>query len=388
MSMTSKSPKEVARKAYEAGKHALPKYAHKYSRKDYTCAQLFAILVLRKMFKQDYRGTEAYLYEWSDLREILDLGDTVPHYTTLQKANVKLFGNDALFRKLLKQTLEQFYRYPKHAQIDDDDVAWMTRIDLAAADSTGFESSHCSKYFTNRRKRGKNKGDPDEPVAYRPFPKLGIVADCRSHMILSCVCELGPKPDVNELLPLMEGMTGQVLPDTMLLDAGYDSENNHELLREYLEIESIIPPKIGRPTDKLPTGKWRWLMATNFDPEEIYGQRWQVETVMRMLKARLGEALTARSDKARNAELQLMVLAHNLMVVLCLWTRGFLQSIPDTFSRPGFFNAPAFRAKSDEKDHNATMRETTAFLTRLGFIDAEHLGAEWMNRPCFQKQSL
>ena len=83
-----------------------------------------------------------------------------------------------------------------------------------------------------------------------------------------------------------------------------------------------------------------------------------------------------------------MVLAHNLMVVLCLWTRGFLQSIPDTFSRPGFFNAPAFRAKSDEKDHNATMRETTAFLTRLGFIDAEHLGAEWMNRPCFQKQSL
>ena len=67
ISITSKSPKEVARKAYEAGKRALARYAHKYSRRDYTCAQLFAILVLRKMFKQDYRGTEAYLYEWSDL---------------------------------------------------------------------------------------------------------------------------------------------------------------------------------------------------------------------------------------------------------------------------------------------------------------------------------
>jgi len=333
MSITSKSPSEVARKAYEAGKKALPKYAHKYSRKDYTCAQLFAILVLRKMFKQDYRGTSTMLMEWSDLREILELGDTVPHYTTLQKANVKFFEDDALFRKLLKQTLEQFYRYPKHAQIDDDDIAWMARIDLAAADSTGFESGHCSKYFTNRKKRGKNKGDPDEPVAYRQFPKLGLVADCDSHMILSCLCGLGPKPDVSELLPLMEGMTGQVVPDTILLDAGYDSENNHELLREYLEIDSVIPAKAGRPTDKLPKGKWRWLMATDFDPDEIYGQRWQVETVMRMIKSRLGEALTARSDKARNAELQLMVLTHNLMVVLYLYCRGFLQNRSDLLCR-------------------------------------------------------
>jgi len=37
--------------------------------------------------------------------------------------------------------------------------------------------------------------------------------------------------------------------------AGYDSEPNHELLREILGIESIIPAAIGRPTEKLPTGK-------------------------------------------------------------------------------------------------------------------------------------
>ncbi|MEM9347163.1 MAG: hypothetical protein AAGB26_11160, partial [Planctomycetota bacterium] len=36
----------------------------------------------------------------------------------------------------------------------------------------------------------------------------------------------------------------------------------------------------------------------------------------RMIKARQGEALTARSDQARNNELSLMVLAHNLMIVL------------------------------------------------------------------------
>ncbi|MEM9111309.1 MAG: transposase [Planctomycetota bacterium] len=323
--MTSKSPKDVARAAYQAGKDALPKYANKYSRRDFTCAQLFAILVLRKFFKQDYRGAIAFLEEWSDLREILDLQDKLPHYTTPQKASEKLLS-DPLFRKLLKQTLEQFYRYPKHAQIDDDDVAWVARIDLAAGDSTGFESGHCSKYFTKRKKRGKNKGDPDEPVAYRTFPKLGVVADCESHMILSRVVGVGPRPDNDQVLPLMENMTGDVLPDTTLWDAGYDSENNHELLREYLEIESIIPPSAGRPTNNLPKSKWRWLMATDFDPDEVYGQRWQVETVMRMIKARQGEALTARSNQTRNTELSLMVLTHNLMVVLRRYWRGFLQS--------------------------------------------------------------
>ncbi|MEM1355035.1 MAG: hypothetical protein AAGH88_09145 [Planctomycetota bacterium] len=260
--MTSKSPRAVATAAYEAGKKALPKYASKYSRRDFTSAQLFAILVLRKFFKQDYRRAIAFLEEWSDLREILELHDKLPHFITPQKASEKLL-DDPRFRKLLKQTLEQFYRYLKLAQIDDDGVAWVVRIDLAAGDSTGFESGHCSKYFTKRKKRGKNKGDPDEPVAYRMFPKLGVVADCDSHMILSRVAGLGPRPDNDQGLPLMENMTDDVLPGTTLWNAGYDSENNHELLREYLEIESIIPPGSGRPTNNLPKSKWRWRMGVD-----------------------------------------------------------------------------------------------------------------------------
>ena len=57
----------------------------------------------------------------------LDLDDKVPHYATLENSNAKLL-NDAMLRKLLKQTLEQFYRYPKHAQIDDDDMTWIQCI--------------------------------------------------------------------------------------------------------------------------------------------------------------------------------------------------------------------------------------------------------------------
>ena len=326
MSMTSKSPTAVVEAAYEVGKKVLPRYAHKYSRKDYTCAQLFGILVLRKFLKTDYRGTVQLLSEFDRLREILELGDAVPHYTTVQKANARMFHEDALLRRLLMQTLEQFYRYPKHASIDDDDLAWMLRIDLAAGDSTGFESGHCSKYFTKRRKKAKNKDDPDESVTYRRFPKLSIVTDCASPMILSFVRGPGPAPDVDQLRPLMKNMTGQIMPDTLLLDAGYDSEGNHECLREDLGIMSIIPPTAGRPTDKLPKGKWRWLMATDFDSEEVYGQRWQVETVMRMIKARQGESLTARSEDTRRVELALMVLTHNLMVVWAHISEGFYRA--------------------------------------------------------------
>ncbi len=328
MSKTSKSPLTVAKTAYEAGKKTLPRYAHKFSRKDFTCAQLFAILVLRKFFKTDYRGIIQYLCEWPDLRRVLDLHDKVPHFTTPQKAAAKLM-NDALIRKLLTQTIDDFYpRRKSAAALDDDDLAWVVRLEQAAGDSTGFESRHCSRYFTRRRKRGKNK---DEPVSYCRFPKLGVVIDCASHLILSTLRGVGPKPDVDELKPMMEQMATNVLFDQMLLDAGYDSEGNHVLTRETYGIESIIPAKAGRPTTKLPTGRWRWLMATQFD-EESYGQRWQVETVMFMLKSRQGESLTARSDQARRQEMGLMAITHNVMIVL--GAEGFYRAYPTPFHAP------------------------------------------------------
>ena len=58
---------------------------------------------------------------------------------------------------------------------------------------------------------------------------------------------------------------------------------------------------IGRPTDALPTDCWRWLMATAFD-DESYGQRWQAETVMFMLKQhqRLADDANLRDEAKRN----------------------------------------------------------------------------------------
>ena len=85
----TKSPRAVAKEALRLAQESLPAYSSRFSRKDYTQHQLFAMLVLREFLKQDYRGMEQLLKDWSDLREILGL-TKVPDHSTLQKAAQRL----------------------------------------------------------------------------------------------------------------------------------------------------------------------------------------------------------------------------------------------------------------------------------------------------------
>lgn len=68
---------------------ALPAYSSKFSKKDFTQHQLFAILVLKQFFKTDYRGIIAYLQDWPELCRVLKL-TKVPHYSTLCYAEQRL----------------------------------------------------------------------------------------------------------------------------------------------------------------------------------------------------------------------------------------------------------------------------------------------------------
>jgi hypothetical protein len=78
----TKSPRAVAREALRVARESLPAYSSKYSRKDFTQHQLFAILALKTFLKTDYRGVIQHLKDFSDLREDLGLQE-VPHYSTL-----------------------------------------------------------------------------------------------------------------------------------------------------------------------------------------------------------------------------------------------------------------------------------------------------------------
>jgi hypothetical protein len=85
----TKSPRAVGREALRLAQETLPAYASKYSRKDYTQHQLFALLALKTFFKTDYRGVIQMLADFAELRHDLGLND-IPHYSTLCYAAKRL----------------------------------------------------------------------------------------------------------------------------------------------------------------------------------------------------------------------------------------------------------------------------------------------------------
>jgi hypothetical protein len=85
----TKSPRAVAREALRLAQETLPAYSSKFSRKDFTQHQLFALLALKTFFKADYRGVVQLRADFSDLRADLGLSQ-VPHSATLGKAAGRL----------------------------------------------------------------------------------------------------------------------------------------------------------------------------------------------------------------------------------------------------------------------------------------------------------
>jgi hypothetical protein len=92
MRSMAKSAVGVVREAPAAGLAALPEYRNRFSRRDYTQAQLFALLVLRQFLRTDYRGVVALVAEWAEPRRALGLSK-VPHYSTLAHAARRLLAD-------------------------------------------------------------------------------------------------------------------------------------------------------------------------------------------------------------------------------------------------------------------------------------------------------
>src|SRR5215471_13451842 len=101
--LTSKSPRRVMRLAHALARSCLPRYSCKFSRHDYTLAQLFACLVLREHQRKSYRGVEALL---RDCRHwCRDIGmKRVPDHNTLCRAFHLLLSNHGINRLMDRLT--------------------------------------------------------------------------------------------------------------------------------------------------------------------------------------------------------------------------------------------------------------------------------------------
>jgi hypothetical protein len=187
---------------------------------------------------------------------------------------------------------------------------------MAAVDSTGMETRHVSRYFSDRR-----------GCHYRRYPKVSVVVDVSTHLFLGCVIDRGPLPDTIEFQQVVAQAHRRQPFKSLLGDVGYDAEKFHHYLYRRLGTVGIIPPRRGRAAGKSPAhirGYFRRILAESW-PIAEYGQRWQVETSFSMLKRLLGSALRAHRAKALNREIFLRVLTINLMIIRRL-SPSFQQS--------------------------------------------------------------
>ena len=295
--VTSKSPRAVVLAALATARRSLPAYAHRNSPKKFTQHQLFACLALKNFLKTDYRGLVAHLADHGSLVETLEL-TTIPHFTTVQKAARRLL-KAAPARRLLEATVRLHMKRRR-------------RVKRSAIDSTGLECSAASGYFVRRRTR---VAEPWKTVVYHHYPKLGVVCDSDDHFILAFRAGRGPRPDVDEFRPLVAEALRVVRLSLLTADAGYDSEPNHEFARDEHGVRTVIPAKLGRPTDKPPTGRYRRLMKSRFD-RAAYRRRSQVETVISMIKRRQGSHVRGRSYHSQCRDLRLLALVHNVMILV------------------------------------------------------------------------
>lgn len=315
---TCKSPRTALRVAWDLACLTLPTHTSKFSRAEFTLPQLFACLVVREMLQLSYRKAEAFFRDSPDW--LADIGmNRPPDHNTLWRA----FGVICTLRRLNRML-------DLHAQLLRRAGRLKLRDKPLAADSTCFEQRHRSRHYERRcRRMGLTPGgkfsrkaavsaDQARARELRRMPKLALAGAAACHLVLAARVRVGNGSDAPDFKPLLDDACRRAPIQTVVADRGYDSEENHRHARADLGIRSIIPPGIGRPTSKLPTGYWRRHMRRRFAghaDRRLYSQRAQVETINSMIKRNLDDHLRSRLRKRRKAEMFFRTVVHNIMLI-------------------------------------------------------------------------
>jgi len=164
------------RVAYHLARRTLPEHACKFSRHDFTLAQLFACLVVREFFDLSYRRTEALLAD--SPQWLADVGlRTAPDHNTLWRACDTLLANRRCSRML--DLLAELFAKAR--------LLTLRRKPLAI-DSTCFEQRHRSAHYDRRCRRMADEAR-ERPGKWgatvnaarsrrlRRLPKLAIAVD-------------------------------------------------------------------------------------------------------------------------------------------------------------------------------------------------------------------
>jgi DDE family transposase len=106
--------------------------------------------------------------------------------------------------------------------------------------------------------------------------------------------------------------TSNILPLSVVTgDKGYDSEDNHSLVRDGLHAFSIIPARYEYVPIWRTHGKYRKEMKLGYS-KLLYNQRNKDETIISVIKRRFGEHLMSRLTRTQNRELSFRCITYNM----------------------------------------------------------------------------
>ncbi len=277
-----------ARVALQVASRVLSPYRRRFSKHQFTQPQLLAVLCLMRYEDWTFRETEVRLREHGELRAALQL-QSVPDYTTLYRF-LKRLDNDTIDRGL-GETVRRLRRGKTHVRVS------------AALDGTGLSPQAVSTYFI-RRSEQQQGGKP----RYRHYLKWLVVVDVKQQVVLAQQARQGPWVDTRALPGLVDAAVRRAPLRVVLADAEFDSEANHQHIRQRCSAQSIIP---AQPRRGIPRGTLRRQMYRAF-PQKEYGQRAKVETVFSVVKRKLSSRAPGRSLRSQIRQALLLGLTYNL----------------------------------------------------------------------------
>lgn len=277
-----------ARTALRISQTVVPAYRTKCSKRIFTQPQLLSILCLMRYEDWTFRETEVRLAEHRELRVALRL-KSVPDYTTLYRFMRRL--SPEMLNAVLAATLNEW------PDLDDGQKS------TVAVDATGLASGAISTFFV---KRAKDRGNGFE---WRHWLKWLMVVDTGRRVIAAQQARRGPYNDCAALRPLVDTANQTISIGWVLADAEFDSERNHQHIRQVLKATSVIPAKRGKASWRIQGV--RAQMRKRF-PRRKYGQRSLIESVISAIKRKLSARAPGRSTETQRLQALLLGITYNL----------------------------------------------------------------------------
>jgi hypothetical protein len=228
----------------------------------------------------------------------------IPHFTTLQKFTERISGTR------LERIISSFIVLTKIGQL------------FVGIDSSGFKATHASQYYAERIKLKRRR---------RKYIKLSLAADVLQQIICTIKNRRAQtRQDNIDFRPLIIKLSESVQLSVVTADKGYDSEDNHVLVREELHAFSVIPARYEHVPIWKTHGKYRKQMKQGYS-KLLYNQRNKDETILSVKKRLFGEHITSRSVRTQNRELCLRCIAYNmhkltnLVIILVVSTEPMLD---------------------------------------------------------------